>query len=216
MKCQNNYVWSDCSICAAVIGLYVKHFFFSCMMMCLISVMSVLLAVAVCVGVWGGSLCLLLCMSMYSELKVTIWCEEKSKMWLDWLNWAYWAYWLTHTSLTLWVIMLLDKKSDTIWYWHQQVILSDIPINFSDTSCDGLFLSDVRSQWKLPWLPPHVLHPRSLLWGILLHLHPAAQQNLEGDESHKWGLQQGTPCVCVCVMGEVGEDEINITVPFHH
>lgn len=48
------------------------------------------------------------------------------------------------------------------------------------------------SQRKLPRLPPHVLHARPLLRGVLLHLHPAAEQNLEGDEGHERGLQQGT------------------------
>lgn len=60
----------------------------------------------------------------------------------------------------------------------------------------------VHSQWKLPWLPPHVLHTRPLLRGILLHLHPAAKQNLEGDEGHEWRLQQGT--LHVCVFGRSG------------
>ena len=50
-----------------------------------------------------------------------------------------------------------------------------------------------RSEWELSRFPSHVLHPRPLLRGVLLHLHTAAEQDLEGNESHVRGLQQGEP-----------------------
>lgn len=40
-------------------------------------------------------------------------------------------------------------------------------------------------------LPPHVLHPRPPLRGILLRLHSPAEQDLEGDARHNGRLCQG-------------------------
>lgn len=47
------------------------------------------------------------------------------------------------------------------------------------------------SQWDLQRFPPNVLHPRQILRGVFLHLHPAPEQDVEGNEGNFWRLQQG-------------------------
>lgn len=77
-----------------------------------------------------------------------------------------------------------------------------MPPVFGASSCDcGLwfpcfktppcFPSLSSSQRDLQWLPPDVLHSRQILRGVFLHLHPAPEQDLEGNEGDFRRLQQG-------------------------
>lgn len=61
------------------------------------------------------------------------------------------------------------------------------------SSCLYMFYStppcfSVFSQWDLQRFPPHVLHPWQIVWGVLLYLHSAFEQDMEGNEGNFRGL----------------------------
>ena len=49
-----------------------------------------------------------------------------------------------------------------------------------------------------PDVLPDVLLPRQAVWGVLLYLHPAAQQDMERNESHIGGLRKGWWSITFC------------------